>query len=141
MLPLLHCNNLAMNRHVIRRGARVWLAAAVLIAAGGLFIRPVAAATQCGKASWYEHTSRTASGERGNPDGFTAAHRSLPFGTRVQVVNLQNGRSVSVRVNDRGPFVAGRVIDVSRAAAEELGFRNRGVARVKVVTGEGGGAC
>ena len=140
-VALLHCNNTAMNRFAIRRAKGAWLAAAVILAAGGFIIQPAGAATQCGKASWYEHTSRTASGERGDPNGFTAAHRSLPFGTRVQVVNLQNGRSVSVRVNDRGPFVGGRVIDVSRAAAEELGFRNRGVARVKVVTGNDGGDC
>ena len=65
---------------------------------------------------------RTASGERARPNGMTAAHRSLPFGTNVQVTNRRNGRSAVVRINDRGPFVRGRVIDVTPAAARVLGF-------------------
>ena len=65
---------------------------------------------------------RTASGERAHPDGFTAAHRSLPFGSRVRVTNRRNGHSVVVRINDRGPFVRGRIIDVTPAAARSLGF-------------------
>lgn len=79
---------------------------------------------QSGFASHYNHAGRkTASGERANPGGLTAAHRTLPFGTRVQVTNRRNGRSVVVRINDRGPFVRGRVIDLSTAAARVLGFR------------------
>jgi rare lipoprotein A len=74
---------------------------------------------------------RTASGERFNPDALTAAHRSLPFGTRVKVTNPRNGLSVIVRVNDRGPFVRGRVADLSKAAARSIGLLWRGVARVK----------
>jgi rare lipoprotein A len=74
----------------------------------------------------------TASGERFNPDAYTAAHRSARFGTCLRVVNLENGRSVKVRVNDRGPFVAGRVIDVSQAAARVLGMLERGLARVRL---------
>src|SRR5262245_41616285 len=66
--------------------------------------------------------SPTASGERAQPDALTAAHRSLPFGTRVLVTNHRNGRSVIVRINDRGPFVRGRIIDVTPAAARSLGF-------------------
>lgn len=93
---------------------------------------PAAALTQCGGASWYAMTSKTASGERANPNAMTAAHRSLPFGTRVKVTNLRNGRSVIVRVNDRGPFVGGRVIDVTKAAAAKLGFVRAGVTRVRV---------
>ncbi|MTI06967.1 septal ring lytic transglycosylase RlpA family protein [Roseibium denhamense] len=89
---------------------------------------------QCGKASWYNLTSMTASGERANPEAMTAAHRTLPFGTKVKVVNLSNGRSVTVRINDRGPFAKGRVIDVTQAAAEELGFKRKGITRVRVVT-------
>ncbi len=85
---------------------------------------------RCGKASWYAMTSRTASGERANPNTFTAAHRSLPFGTRVRVRNIANGRTVTVRINDRGPFVRGRIIDISRAAAARLGILRRGIARV-----------
>jgi rare lipoprotein A len=117
------------------------LAAGVMAFGAGSFSGAANAGTQCGMASWYDHTSRTASGERGNPNGFTAAHRSLPFGTKVKVVNLANSRSVTVRVNDRGPFVRGRVIDVTRAAADQLGFRRRGVARVKVVAAGSGGSC
>lgn len=82
-------------------------------------------------ASWYGpgfHGRRTASGERFNTGAFTAAHRTLPFGTRVRVVNQTTGRSVVVRINDRGPFVRGRVIDLSKAAARAIGVS--GVARV-----------
>lgn len=85
-----------------------------------------AALAQCGGASWYALTSKTASGERMNPAAMTAAHRTLPFGTRIRVTNQRNGRSVMVRINDRGPFVRGRVIDLSRAAAHELGFVRSG---------------
>ena len=78
---------------------------------------------QSGLASHYSHAgNRTASGERANPSGMTAAHRSLPFGTRVKVTNRKNGRAVVVRINDRGPFVRGRVIDLTTAAARAIGF-------------------
>jgi rare lipoprotein A len=79
---------------------------------------------QNGLASVYstESGSRTSSGGRLNPGALTAAHRSLPFGTKVRVTNTRNGRSVVVTINDRGPFVRGRVIDVSPAAANALGF-------------------
>jgi rare lipoprotein A len=97
------------------------LAGAVMLAS---FTTPAAA--QCGRASWYALTSKTASGERMNPAGMTAAHRSLPFGTKVKVVNKRNGKAVVLRINDRGPFVKGRVIDVSRAAAQKLGFIGAG---------------
>jgi rare lipoprotein A len=66
------------------------------------------------KASYYTHGGVTADGERFNPNGFTAAHRTLPFGTRLKVVNEKTGRSVVVRINDRGPFVAGRSLDLAR---------------------------
>jgi rare lipoprotein A len=85
-----------------------------------------------GVASFYSHGSRTASGEKFNASELTAAHRTLPFGTRVRVTNVATGRSVTVRVNDRGPFVKGRVIDVSRAAAQSLGMVGQGVAKVKL---------
>lgn len=84
----------------------------------------------CGKASWYQLTSMTASGERANPNVMAAAHRTLPFGTRVRVTNFRNGRSVVVRINDRGPFIKGRIIDVTRIAAERLGFKGAGWAPV-----------
>lgn len=84
---------------------------------------PVAASAQSGVASIYAYAGgRTASGERVSPGALTAAHRTLPFGTMVRVTNERNGRSVVVRINDRGPFVRGRVIDVTPAAAHALGF-------------------
>lgn len=86
-------------------------------------------------ASYY-HTSLagnlTASGERYDPQDLTAAHRTLPFGTRLRITNMRNGKSVVVRINDRGPFVKGRGIDLSRAAAELLGIVRRGVAQVTI---------
>ena len=85
-----------------------------------------------GLASFYGNGSETASGERFNADELTAAHRTLPFGTRVRVTNVATGQSVTVRVNDRGPFVPGRIVDVSYSAAETLGIIGRGVAKVKV---------
>jgi rare lipoprotein A len=82
-----------------------------------------AAEAQSGVASVYGYSSgKTASGERASPKGLTAAHRTLPFGTRVRVVNKRNGKTVVVRINDRGPFIKGRVIDVTPAAASALGF-------------------
>ncbi len=88
-----------------------------------------------GMASYYGNElagNRTASGERFNPSQLTAAHRSLPFGSRVRVTNISNGDSVIVRINDRGPFSHGRVIDVSHAAAREIGMHRSGTARVKL---------
>ncbi|RNJ44357.1 hypothetical protein B5V01_30320 [Mesorhizobium erdmanii] len=85
-----------------------------------------AAAGQCGRASWYALHSRTASGERMNPSALTAAHRTLPFGTKLRVTNQNNGRSVIVRINDRGPFIRGRVLDLSKGAAGQLGFIGSG---------------
>ncbi|WP_376702612.1 septal ring lytic transglycosylase RlpA family protein [Mesorhizobium sp. ISC25] len=84
------------------------------------------AAAQCGRASWYALHSRTASGERMNPSALTAAHRSLPFGTKLKVTNRNNGRSVVVRINDRGPFIRGRMLDLSKGAASQLGFISSG---------------
>lgn len=75
---------------------------------------------------------KTANGERFNPGGLTAAHRSLPFGTRLKLTNTANGRSVVVRVNDRGPFVRSRVLDVSQGAAQALGFVASGTARLRI---------
>jgi rare lipoprotein A len=84
------------------------------------------AAAQCGRASWYALHSKTASGERMNPSAMTAAHRSLPFGTKLKVTNKNNGKSVVVRINDRGPFIKGRVLDLSKGAASQLGFIGSG---------------
>lgn len=81
--------------------------------------------------SWYHEGARTANGERFKPDGLTAAHRTLPFGTRIKVTRLDNGRSVTVRINDRGPAEwTGRGLDLSRGAAKLLGIIKAGIARV-----------
>jgi len=96
---------------------------------------PVRVRLSSGLASWYGpgfHGNRSASGEIYNQNAMTAAHRSLPFGTYVQVTNMDNGRSVVVRINDRGPFVGGRVIDLSAAAARALGVTQTGVAPVRL---------
>lgn len=87
-----------------------------------------------GTATWYgfEGGSRTASGESYNPWGMTAAHKTLPLGSRVKITNLTNGSSVVVRINDRGPFGKGRLIDCSKGAAQKLGFVSRGTVPVHV---------
>ncbi len=89
------------------------------------------AKTVTGLASYYKSGKRTANGERYNPNGLTAAHRTLPFGTRVSVTNLKTGKSVVVRINDRGPFIRNRVIDLSLGAAKVVGLTKSGVAKVK----------
>lgn len=90
---------------------------------------------QEGIASWYGrkyHRRRTASGERYDMFALTAAHRTLPFGTVLKVTNLENGRTVNVRVNDRGPFVKGRIIDLSLAAARKIDMETAGIVRVRI---------
>lgn len=87
-----------------------------------------------GMASWYGHTgNRTASGERTNLGGLTAAHKTLPLGTRVRVTNTRNGRSVVVRINDRGPFIRGRVIDLTPAGARAIGMSGLAPVSLSVV--------
>ncbi|KLI64055.1 lipoprotein [Aurantiacibacter marinus] len=96
---------------------------------------PAATSLGTGVASYYGrrfHGRRTANGERFNMNEMTAAHRTLPFGSRVRVTNTSNGQSVIVRINDRGPFIRGREIDVSRAAAEEIGMIRRGHSNVEL---------
>ncbi|WP_369795464.1 septal ring lytic transglycosylase RlpA family protein [Synechococcus sp. GFB01] len=91
--------------------------------------------TSTGKASWYGpgfYGNRTANGEVFRPGTMTAAHRTLPFGTRVRVTNLNNGRTAVVRINDRGPFHGSRVIDLAHGAATQLGVVSSGLARVKL---------
>ncbi|MBC8020621.1 MAG: septal ring lytic transglycosylase RlpA family protein [Methyloceanibacter sp.] len=95
------------------------------------------APTETGRASWYALPGPTASGEAMDEAALTAAHPSLPLGTKVKVDNLANGRSVVVRINDRGPFTKNRIIDVSKGAAAELGMIKAGVARVRVSPVEG----
>ena len=99
---------------------------AVLASTTGAF-----AGDQCGGASWYSLPgNRTANGDRMNPSAMTAAHKSLPFGSKVRVVDQRTGKSIQVTINDRGPFVKGRIIDLSKAAATKLGFRNAGHTKV-----------
>lgn len=134
----------------VRRRARAARLAALLLAgttaAGCGASRSTAAAgaggadvgvgwTQSGVASWYGpgfHGRPTASGETFDQEGMTAAHRTLPMGTRIRVTVRSTGRTTVLVVNDRGPFVDGRVLDVSRAAARRLGFLRRGTARVRL---------
>ncbi|MGH8582595.1 MAG: septal ring lytic transglycosylase RlpA family protein [Gammaproteobacteria bacterium] len=90
---------------------------------------------QVGTASWYGpgfHGKETANGEIFNQDELTAAHRTLPLGTKVAVTNVRNGKSVKVEINDRGPYIKGRVIDLSRAAAIRLGMKDAGLAKVQI---------
>jgi rare lipoprotein A len=124
---------------------RIW---ALLLALPALALcpRPAAADTggapasgaffeQTGRASYYGRAhdgNRTADGSRFDRTAFTAAHPTLPFGTVVEVTNLANGRTVKVRISDRGPHVLGRIIDLSAAAARELGMLRRGLARVRI---------
>lgn len=97
--------------------------------------QPAAVYTQRGEASWYGpgfHGKKTASGERFNQHGLTAAHRKLPLGTKAKVTNLDNGKTVEVKINDRGPYVRGRIIDLSKAAAERLGMKDAGTTPVRL---------
>jgi peptidoglycan lytic transglycosylase len=94
----------------------------------------VSANAESGLAAVYSYSQKTtASGERFSPGALTAAHRTLPFGSRVRVTNSRNGRSVIVRINDRGPYTKGRVIDLTPAAARVLGFRSLTPVRIKVL--------
>lgn len=117
---------------------RLSLPPCLLLACAILMISTTACSrkvTQSGKASYYADSfdgKRTASGETFRQRHLTAAHKSLPFGTRVKVVNIANGRSVKVRINDRGPFAPGRIIDLSKKAASKLGMINTGVANVEI---------
>jgi rare lipoprotein A len=92
---------------------------------------------ETGIASWYGrpyHGRKTASGERYDMREMTAAHKTLPFGAKVKVTDLETGRSIKVRITDRGPFVEGRIIDLSRKAAKQLGMYKRGITRVRIET-------
>lgn len=133
----------ARNQHPLKawlpRNGMVGISRIVLMSAlvlsAGITLEADAAARQVGNASWYGpgfHGKRTASGQRFDQNRLTAAHRRLPLGTRARVTNLVNGRKVDVTINDRGPYVGGRIIDLSRAAARRLAIG--GVGRVKVET-------
>jgi len=113
------------------------LALALAVAAGGCGAAQAqeVGATYRGKASWYSarfHGRKTASGERYDRGKLTAAHRTLPFGSKVRVTALKTGKRVVVRINDRGPWGKGKIIDVSEAAARKLGMIRAGVIKVKV---------
>lgn len=118
---------------------QTWLASlsvvALALAACSVTPEIAAAKTQSGRASWYGSSlqgRKTASGERFDMNTYSAAHRTYAFGTKLCVENLRNGRGVTVRVNDRGPFVRGRIVDVSRKAAQSLGMIRSGTASVRV---------
>lgn len=109
--------------------------AAVSASTGAATLAQAPAQSYEGRASWYGPGfagRRTANGEIFDPSQLTAAHKTLPFGTQVRVTNLNNGRSTSVRINDRGPFKPGRIIDLSRAAAEQIGMIGSGTAPVQL---------
>jgi rare lipoprotein A len=94
----------------------------------------LASGNQCGGASWYSLPGqKTASGERMNPNAMTAAHKTLPLGSVVRVVNQKTGKSIQVTINDRGPFVKGRIIDLSKAAGRQLGIIPAGTGKVCIV--------
>jgi rare lipoprotein A len=115
---------------VVRLSVAISSAAFILVGSS-------AAMAESGIASVYAYSgSKTASGERANPGGLTAAHKYLPFGTHVRVTNKRNGNSVVVRINDRGPFIRGRVIDLTPAGARALGFS--GLASVTLEKAGGG---
>jgi len=147
--PIAPADNPGVMRHAARPIRNAHAAALLLaVALGGCATtRPLAAdgsaavesgpvdGASIGIASYYAHQHdgrRTASGERYDTRSMTAAHRTLPFGTRVRVTNLNNGRHAVVRINDRGPFRKGRIIDLSYAAARKLGLIGPGVARVRI---------
>jgi rare lipoprotein A len=109
----------------------VRFAFSALFALGCLSLAVDPARAESGLAAYY-HGGKTSSGEVSGPHELTAAHRTLPFGTKVLVTNTRNGRSVTVRINDRGPYGRGRIIDVSHAAARELQMIGSGTARVTV---------
>jgi rare lipoprotein A len=134
--------------HAQRQALWIAVGAAILLCAPAIGLRhdpvedvagrveaAVPAWTQSGRVSWYGpgfHGRQTASGEIFDSGALTMAHRSLPLGSRVRVTNLDNGRSVVLRVNDRGPYVRGRIVDLSRAAAKRLDFVDDGVVKARI---------
>jgi len=106
------------------------LATSAIMLPSSINAAQAASNNECGRASWYALTSQTASGEMMNAAKLTAAHKTLPFGTKLKVTNKNNGRSVVVRINDRGPFIKGRVIDLSKAAAKQIGMIKSGHAPI-----------
>lgn len=132
MMPSLSSSSRVFPRYAF------WPLLCLLLVLGGCATGPSGAPSgqaQTGKASYYAdhfHGRTTASGERFDRNAMTAAHRRLPFGTRVKVTNLSNQRSVTVRINDRGPFTGGRIVDLSPRAADRLGMLRSGTAPVRL---------
>jgi len=114
------------------KGKRQGVVQQASFTSSGNWAKSVGSSSQTGIASYYWQPQRVASGGMFNPNAMTAAHRTLPFGTKVQVTNASTGRSVTVTINDRGPFVKGRIIDLSSAAAGVIGMKSAGIARVNV---------
>jgi rare lipoprotein A len=100
--------------------------------AGSNQTKPAVKSATTGMASWYRHGKKTANGESFKPAGLSAAHRTLPFNTTVLVTNLKNHKSVKVRINDRGPFIKGRLIDLSQGAAKAIGLGGVGMVSLKI---------
>lgn len=131
------------KRHVLPRRSRRMLAVASSLVAPVFFtlatalpLEASARGKQVGTASWYGpgfHGKKTASGNRFNQHALTAAHRSLPFGTKARVTNLKNGKVVLVTINDRGPYSGGRVIDLSHAAAQHLAMNGTAPVRIEAI--------
>ncbi len=120
---------------MIKKGLGILLLVIIISACHRKSMPSAVSGTETGLASFYSETyngKKTANGEIYNSSELTAAHKKLPFGTRVKVTNLSNGKTVKVRVNDRGPFVAGRIIDLTRKAAKKIDMINDGVVKVKI---------
>jgi rare lipoprotein A len=132
MVQSMICNSKENGMSALKR---TFLVAFIMTMLIGPMMSKASAFSQSGVGSYYGpkfHGKKTASGEKFNQNAMTAAHKTLPFGTRLKVTNLSNKRSVVVRVNDRGPFIRGRIVDVSTIAARQLGLVGRGVARVRI---------
>jgi rare lipoprotein A len=126
------CLIIAQEGTMLRRNTKGYFMTKIFVAVAAAFLTLSisAEASVVGLASYYKSGKVTANGERYNPHGLTAAHRKLKFGTKVRVTNVRNGKSVVVRINDRGPFIRGRVIDLSLGAAKVIGLHKSGVAKI-----------
>jgi rare lipoprotein A len=125
------------KERALKTKLKAHIVVATVLAGGAIYTSPAAASprTETGVASVYSYEagSSTASGQKLNPEALTAAHKTLPFGTKVRVTNKSNGKTVVVTINDRGPFVRGRIIDVTPAGARALGFSGLTPVRIDVL--------
>lgn len=119
-----------MTKRFFKFFGRVGFVLACVFLLGGMHSQTGHAQPTQGIASYYKHGKVTASGEPFDPKGLTAAHRSLPFGTKVLVTHLASQKSVIVKINDRGPFIRGRIIDLSYGAAQKIGLKESGIGKV-----------